>query len=91
MRTLRKHTTSTTETALDRELAYSIAQAVFDLRTQRGWSQGELAQRSGTKQPAISAVENAVTLPTLGKLLRIADALGVRVKVTLEEPGETAQ
>lgn len=70
----------------DRELAYQIAQDVFELRTEAGLSQAELAERVGTKQPRISVLESAAgSPPTLSFLLRVATALGARLVVRLEK------
>ncbi|MFF2227028.1 helix-turn-helix transcriptional regulator [Streptomyces globisporus] len=68
----------------EREMSYDIAQQVFEVRTALGLTQGELAERSGTKQPAVSGVESAKKLPTLGLLLRIAAALDRRLVIRFE-------
>jgi transcriptional regulator with XRE-family HTH domain len=68
----------------ERELSYEIAQRVFDLRNSEGLTQGQLADRAGTKQPNISGVESATKLPTLGLLLRIAAALNRRLVIRFE-------
>lgn len=83
MRSLRR-TTPPPSTTPERELAYAIAQAVYDLRTEQGLSQGQLAERIGTKQPRISVMESASGLPSLPLLLRTAHALGVRLTVRFE-------
>jgi transcriptional regulator with XRE-family HTH domain len=90
MKVLKKtHGVESTQNDQERELAYAIAQEVFTLRTQQGLSQGGLAEKAGTKQPRISVVESANGIPSLGLLLRIAQALGVRLVVKFEKPGET--
>ena len=53
-------------------------EAIHALRTARGWSQDELANRSGVAQPQISRCEQGLNL-SFGNLCRIADALGVAV------------
>ena len=73
----------------ERDLAYAIAQAVYDLRTDKGLSQQELADLIGTKQPRVSVVESAVKLPSLPLLLRIASAFGLRLTVRFEKREET--
>jgi transcriptional regulator with XRE-family HTH domain len=48
-----------------------LARNVFALRTQRGWTQADLAQRSGVKQTTISAVErrkHSATVETVAGL-----------------------
>ena len=74
-----------------RQLAYGIAQDVYDLRTAQGISQSDLAEQAGLRQPRISQVESAAgSPPTLSVLLRIAQALGVQLVIRLEkDPGDT--
>lgn len=88
MRALRKNRSPDTTEEPDRELSYGIAQQVFDLRNAQGMTQSQLAEAVGTKQPAISGVESASKLPTLGLLVRIARALGARLVVRFEKPGD---
>lgn len=88
MRSLKKHDVEEPQTKPERDLSYAIAQAVHDLRTRRNLSQAELAELSGTKQPRISVVESARGIPSLRLLLRIASALGVRLVIRFEEPGD---
>ncbi len=54
-------------------------------RIDAGLTQKELARRTGTKQSAISRFENGKGNPTLQSLYRIADALGLKMKITLEK------
>lgn len=68
----------------ERELAYAIAEVIHAERTRQGVSQAELAERIGTKQPNVSRMEGANTLPTLPVLLRVAEALGVTLVVRFE-------
>lgn len=49
-----------------------------ELRRKRGWSQVELAARSGVSQPTISEVERG-TATTTATLDRLADALGCSI------------
>jgi len=46
-----------------------------ELRTQAGWSQGQLAERVGTDARQISRYENSRITPSLDVLARIAEAL----------------
>ncbi|MFD7561038.1 helix-turn-helix domain-containing protein [Streptomyces sp. NPDC059835] len=43
----------------ERDLAYRIAQAVHDRRTELGWSQRQLAEAAGMRQPHVSRQEPA--------------------------------
>lgn len=60
-----------------------IGREVARLRRLRGLSQAELAQRIGTKQPAIARIEQG-HVPSLRTLMRIAEALQARLVVRLE-------
>ena len=69
-----------------------IASMVYDLRTQAGLTQKELADRIGTKQSVISRLEDAdYAGHSLSMLRRIAKALNRKLTVTMtaeqSEPG----
>lgn len=53
---------------------------VRDRRVQRGWSQAELAARSGVSRAAVSAVETDRLVPSVAAALGLAKALGCRVE-----------
>jgi transcriptional regulator with XRE-family HTH domain len=57
----------------------AVAHHVHDLRTARSWSLDELAGRSGVSKGMLVQVEGARTNPSVGTLVRIADAFGVTV------------
>lgn len=70
-------------------LIENLSTQVQVLRRQRGLTQGELAQRVGTKQPRISNLEmprmdNAVPNWEVDTLNRVAQALGTRLKISFE-------
>lgn len=50
-----------------------------ELRLARGMTQAELATRSRSNESFISNLERGRTTPTLGMLLRLADALGCQI------------
>jgi transcriptional regulator with XRE-family HTH domain len=59
------------------------AQAIYDLRTEAGLTQTQLAQRVGTTASVISRLEDAdYEGHTLAMLSRVAAALGRRVEMT---------
>lgn len=63
-------------------------------RLRRGYSQAELAQRSGVKQPIISAVENGNALnPTVDTVFRLSKALRCAMDdlISDEEPERKAE
>lgn len=55
----------------------SVGDRVRELRNQRGWYQQELANRAGVSMQTVSNLETGRYSPQLGKLSKIADALGV--------------
>ena len=50
-----------------------------ELRLARGLTQEQLAERSRSNKPFISNLERGRTSPTLGMLIRLAEALDCRV------------
>lgn len=68
-------------------LTAAVAGHVRALRTARGWSLDELAGRSGVSKGMVVQIEGARTNPSVGTLVRIADAFGVTV-ARLLEPAE---
>jgi transcriptional regulator with XRE-family HTH domain len=68
-------------------LTAAVAGHVRALRTGRGWSLDELAGRSGVSKGMVVQIEAARTNPSVGTLVRIADAFGVTI-ARLLEPAE---
>ncbi|ALC99352.1 XRE family transcriptional regulator [Actinomyces sp. oral taxon 414] len=62
--------------AIEAEARLQLAELVYHARTAAGISQTELAQRAGTRQSVISAIENGAQAPGGIILARIAHALG---------------
>ncbi|ABG03558.1 transcriptional regulator, XRE family [Rubrobacter xylanophilus DSM 9941] len=58
------------------------------LRRQMGWSQHELARRSGVDRATISAIESGKRDPSGSTMRKLADALGVPVAELYKEPLE---
>jgi transcriptional regulator with XRE-family HTH domain len=69
-------------------VAASIGRHVRALRTARGWSLDELAQRSGVSKGMVVQIEGARTNPSVGTLCRIAEAFGVHLGQFFDEPAE---
>jgi ribosome-binding protein aMBF1 (putative translation factor) len=62
----------------------AIARQIYDLRTARGLTQRQLAERIGTQQPVIARLEDAdYRGHSLKMLYRVAAALGCRVSLGL--------
>ena len=60
-----------------------VSQAIYLTRLQRGYSQKELARRSGVPQPNLSNIEKGKDFQ-VSTLYQIADALGVSPEVLLK-------
>jgi len=69
-----------------------VARLIYDLRTQAGLTQKELARRVGTTQSVVSRLEDAdYQGHSLTMLLRVASALHKRVEITVVDlPSEHA-
>jgi transcriptional regulator with XRE-family HTH domain len=69
------------------EMAQAAGLAVRRVRLQRGSSQAELAWQADLDRTYISGVERGVRNPSLASLVRIAEALDVRLSrlVTIAE------
>jgi ribosome-binding protein aMBF1 (putative translation factor) len=65
------------------ELEFQIAKSIIEARIKRGMTQKELARRLKTKQSVISRLETVKTIPTLSFLKRVAETLGISLKVEL--------
>lgn len=56
---------------------------IREARRRAGLSQGELAVRAGTSQPAIARLESGVSSPNLATLERLANAAGFNLRIEL--------
>ena len=70
----------------------SIEQGLIALRHERGLSQRALADLAGVKQPVIARIESGKARNLeLKTVVRVAAALGARVKILLEKSGPTGR
>jgi ribosome-binding protein aMBF1 (putative translation factor) len=70
----------------------AVAQLIYVARTKAGLSQGQLAERIGTGQSAISRLEDAdYEGHSLNMLQRIANALGQSLEIRFRSPIKSAR
>ncbi len=63
---------------------YEVVKTIIRERIKRGWSQTELAEAIGSRQPVISRLEQGDSNPSLQTLSRIAKALDLSLKVSMQ-------
>ncbi|NDB18138.1 MAG: XRE family transcriptional regulator [Actinobacteria bacterium] len=66
------------------KLAHELGSKVRAIRQKRGLTQKQLAELAGMTQPAVARFEAGGTTPTLAILARLAEALGMTLKVDLK-------
>lgn len=71
------------------EPEYQLIRQLINLRLERGLTQAQLAERMGTKQSAISRLENFGINPTIRYLRQVAEALDANLEIALK-PQEQA-
>jgi len=62
------------------QLKKKVGQRIVELRSQKGWSQSDLARATGKDRQAVEKLENGKVNPTLYSLLEIAKALEIPLK-----------
>ena len=63
---------------------YEVIKTIIKHRLRKGWSQTELAEAIGSRQPVISRLERGEGNPSLQTLQRIAQALDLRLQVSMK-------
>lgn len=72
-------------------LARAVANRVIVYRTQRGLSQGELAEQLGMKQPQIARLESAEHNPTIETLIKLVNALDIEFVIDIHPAKKAAK
>lgn len=62
---------------------FRLISSIIRTRIERGWSQRELAEAIGSKQPVVSRLEGGSYNPSLKFLNRVAKALDVELEISL--------
>ena len=68
----------------------TLAEKILSLRTQRGMSQDDLAEKLEVSRQSVSKWETAQSTPDLDKIIRLADLFGTTVDQLVRE-GERPQ
>ena len=63
------------------EAEFSVIQAMIDARKASGLTQKDLSERTGIAQADISKLENGNANPSLKTLQRLADGMGMKLKL----------
>lgn len=63
------------------EPEFAIIQAMIDARKNTGLTQKQLAERTGINQADISRLENGNANPSIRTLKKLADGLGMKLKI----------
>lgn len=66
------------------EVEYQLSRKLIETRLKRKISQRDLAKRAITTQAVISRIEAMNSNPSIGLLKRLAQALGVKLKIGFE-------
>ena len=64
------------------EPEFDVIKAMIDARLSQNMTQKELAERTGINQADISKLENGTRNPSLKLLKRLADGMGMELKVS---------
>lgn len=77
----------------ERELARSVGKAIANRRSKAGLTQEEVAERLGVGNEAISRMERGTVMPTVGRLVALAQVFscGVNDLISKSSPRTTDQ
>lgn len=62
---------------------FAIIQMIMERRLKAGLTQAELAKKIGTKQSAISRIEQGSYNPSLALLVKLSKALGAKLEISI--------
>jgi|GEM_PF-4402492 len=65
-----------------------LADEILSLRLEKGWSQSELARRTGTKQANISKIESGLANPTIQFIKKVAGAFDADLVVQFRKKSQ---
>lgn len=71
--------------ASQRELAKSVGKAIARRREKAGYTQEEVAEKLGLGRGAIARVEQGIAIPTIVRLVELADLFRCRIDELLVE------
>ncbi len=74
----------------DLEPRFAVVRQLIEMREKHGWSQRDLAERAGMKQPQLARLETGQVEPRLDTLQRLAKAMGSRLTIRFEDDLQTA-
>ena len=66
---------------------FDVVRAIVDARMSKNLTQKELAERSGINQADISKLENGTRNPTVNLLKRLAEGMGMVLKIEFVPKG----
>ncbi|MDX8493571.1 helix-turn-helix domain-containing protein [Mesorhizobium captivum] len=70
-------------TDISNDITSTIGRRIRSERDLRGWSLGELADRSAVSKAMLSAMERGMTSPTAALLVRVASAFGMTLSTLI--------
>ena len=70
------------------KIVSKLGEKIKTIRTEKGWSLQELAEKSGISAAGIHKIESNGIIPTITTMMKIADSLGKKVSYFIEEEGE---
>jgi ribosome-binding protein aMBF1 (putative translation factor) len=74
----------------DLEPRFAVVLQLIELREKHGWSQRDLAERAGMKQPQLARLETGQVEPKLDTLQRLAKAMNSRLTIRFEDDLQAA-